>query len=83
MKETNFDDDNVNDDEGYHGNKNDDSTNINGHVALSCTQATLMQMIYNTTITIAYNRPRAYLAQESPPPLLEEQLQRDMFLVYY
>ena len=56
-------------------------TPLNGHVALSCTQATLMQMTYNTTI--AYNRPRAYLAQESPPPLLEEQLQRDMFLVYY
>lgn len=67
-------DDNVNDDDDYHGNKNDDSTNI-----LSCTQATLTQMTYNTTI--AYNR--AYLAQESPPPLLEEQLQRDTFLVYY
>lgn len=54
-------------------------TPLNGLVALSCTQATLVQMTYNTTN--AYNR--AYLAQESPPPLLEEQLQRDTFLVYY
>ena len=34
-----------------------------------------------TTPTVTYNW--AYLAQESPPPLLVEQLQRDMFLVYY
>jgi len=54
-------------------------TPLNRLVALSCTQATLVQMTYKTTI--AYNR--AYLAQESPPPLLEEQLQRDTFLVYY